>query len=143
MSIDEGETWSPLTLNMPNVPVDDILIHPRDNDLIAATHGRGIWMLDNISALEALTPAVMQSDAFLVPPARARLLAMYNPQAWYGGGQFFAPNPEVAAVVDYYLRAGSKDEVTVTIADARGSPRTDGERERAPRPQPRVVGYAL
>src|SRR3954470_8461369 len=156
VSIDEGANWSPLTLNMPNVPVDDILIHPRDNDLIAATHGRGIWILDNISALEALTPAVMQSEVFLVPPTRARLLAMYNPQAWYGGGQFFAPNPEVNAVVDYYLRAGSKDEVTVTIADARGSvvrtvkgsarpglnraswdmrhepPVTDGRREAAP-----------
>jgi photosystem II stability/assembly factor-like uncharacterized protein len=121
MSIDEGASWSPLTLNMPNVPVDDILIHPRDNDLIVGTHGRGIWILDNISALEALTPAVMESDAVLVPPARARLLSMYNPQAWYGGGQFFAPNPDVNAVVDYYLRAAANDEVLVTIADARGS----------------------
>ena len=94
-SIDGGASWSPLTLNMPTVPVDDILIHPRDNDLIAGTHGRSIWVLDNISSLEALTPDAMRSDAFLVPPARARLLAIYNPQAWYGAGQFFAPNPDV------------------------------------------------
>jgi hypothetical protein len=121
VSIDGGAHWSPLTLNMPNVPVDDILIHPRDNDLIAGTHGRGIWVLDNISALEALTPEAVRSDAFVVPPARARQLAIYNPQAWFGAGQFFAPNPDFTAAIDYYLRAGSKDEPTVTIADARGT----------------------
>ena len=120
-SIDGGANWSPLTLNMPNVPVDDILVHPRDNDLIAGTHGRGIWVLDNISALEALTPDAMRSDAFLVPPARARLLAIYNPQAWYGAGQYFAPNPDFGAVIDYYLRTGSTDGVSVTVADARGA----------------------
>ena len=120
-SIDGGASWSPLNLNMPNVPVDDILIHPRDNDLIAGTHGRSIWVLDNISALEALTPDAMRSDAFLVPPARARLLSIYNPQAWYGAGQYFAPNPDFGAAVDYYLRAGSRDEVSVTVADARGA----------------------
>ena len=106
---------------MPNVPVDDILIHPRDNDLIAGTHGRSIWVLDNISSLEALTPDAIRSDAFLVPPARARLLSIYNPQAWYGAGQYFAPNPDFGAAVEYYLRAGSKDEVSVTVADARGT----------------------
>src|SRR5258708_28739270 len=84
MSIDGGASWSSLALNMPNVPVDDILIHPRDNDLIAGTHGRGIWVLDNISAIEALTPDAMRSDAFLVPPARAPLLPLYNPPALYG-----------------------------------------------------------
>ncbi len=119
-SIDGGESWSPLTLNMPNVPVHDILIHPRDNDLIAGTHGRSIWVLDNISALEALTPDAARSDAFLVPPARARLLAIYSPQAWYGAGQYFAPNPDFGASIDYYLRAGSAEEVRVTIAGARG-----------------------
>jgi len=120
-SIDGGSIWSPLNLNMPNVPVDDILIHPRDNDLIVGTHGRSIWVLDNISSLEALTPDAIKSDAFLVPPARARLLSIYNPQAWYGAGQYFAPNPDFGALVEYYLRAGSKDEVSVTVADARGT----------------------
>ena len=121
VSIDGGASWSPLALNMPNVPVNDILVHPRDNDLIAGTHGRGIWILDNISALEALTPDAMRSEAFLVPPARARLLAIYNPQAWYGAGQYFAPNPDFSAAIDYYLREASTDAVGVTIADTRGA----------------------
>ena len=120
-SVDGGASWSPLNLNMPAVPVDDILIHPRDNDLIAGTHGRSIWILDNISSLEALTPEAMRSDAFLVPPARARLLSIYVPQAWYGAGQYFAPNPDFNAAIDYYLRDGSHEDVTVTVTDARGA----------------------
>jgi len=57
-----------------------------------------------------------------VPPAHARLLSIYNPQAWYGAGQYFAPNPDFGAAVEYYLRDGSKDEVRVTVSDARGIP---------------------
>jgi hypothetical protein len=107
---------------MPNVPVDDILIHPRDNDLIVGTHGRSIWVLDNISSLEALTPDAIRNDAFLVPPARARLLSIYNPQAWYGAGQYFAPNPDFGAALEYYLRSGSNDDARVMVADAHGTP---------------------
>jgi Sortilin, neurotensin receptor 3, len=119
-SIDGGASWSPLTLNMPNVPVDDILIHPRENDLIVGTHGRGIWVLDNISSLEALTSDALRTEAFLVPPTRARLLSIYNPQAWYGAGQFFAPNPDFSASIEYYLRGGSAGDVTVTVTDGKG-----------------------
>jgi photosystem II stability/assembly factor-like uncharacterized protein len=121
VSIDGGAHWSSLNLNMPNVPVDDLLIHPRDNDLIAGTHGRSIWILDNIAALEAMTPEAIGTDAFLVPPAKARLLSIYTPQAWYGAGQYFAPNPEFGAAVEYYLRTGSTREVHVTVSDAHGT----------------------
>ena len=121
MSIDGGSSWSSLNLNMPAVPVHDILIHPRDNDLIVGTHGRSIWVLDNIGALEALTPDALTADAFLVPPSRARLLSIYTPQAWYGAGQFFAPNPDFGASIDFYLRRTPGSEVAVTIADARGA----------------------
>jgi hypothetical protein len=120
-SIDAGAHWASLNLNMPAVPVDDILIHPRDNDLIVGTHGRSIWILDNIAALEAMTPESVQTDAFLVPPSRARLLSIYNPQAWYGAGQFFAPNPEFGAVVEYYLRRPTTGEVQLTVSDGHGN----------------------
>ena len=119
VSIDGGESWTSLNLNMPPVPVDDILIHPRDNDLIVGTHGRSLWVMDNINALEALTPDTITSDALLVTPPRARLLTVYNPQAWYGAGQFFAPNPETGAAIDYYVRDATPN-VTVAIADAGG-----------------------
>ncbi len=120
VSIDGGQTWSSLNLNMPPVPVDDILVHPRDNDLIVGTHGRGIWVLDNIGALEALTPEALSSDAVLVVPPRARILTVYNPQAWYGAGQFFAPNPDTGATIDFYLRDQAPN-VSIVIADASGT----------------------
>jgi hypothetical protein len=105
LSIDGGGNWSSLNLNMPAVPVHDILIHPRDN---------------NIASLEALTPEAVATEAFLVPPTRARLLSIYTPQAWYGAGQHFAPNPDFGAAIEYYLRSGTQSVVTVTLADARG-----------------------
>jgi hypothetical protein len=120
-SIDAGASWASLNLNMPNVPVDDILIHPRDNDLIVGTHGRSIWILDNIASLETMTPEAIQTDAFLVSPVHARLLSIYNPQAWYGAGQFFAPNPEFGAAIDYYLRTAPTGEVHLTVSDAHGN----------------------
>jgi photosystem II stability/assembly factor-like uncharacterized protein len=119
-SVDGGAGWSTLALNMPGVPVDDLLIHPRENDLVVGTHGRSVWILDDIAWLEALTPEVIRSNAFLVPPSRARLLSIYSPQAWYGGGQYFAPNPESGAGISYYLRESSSDEVQILVSDASG-----------------------
>jgi len=120
VSIDGGQSWSSLNANMPPVPVDDILVHPRDNDLVVGTHGRGIWIMDNIGALEALTPDVLATDALLVTPPRARILTIYTPQAWYGAGQFFAPNPDAGAAIDFYLRDRAAN-VSIAIADANGS----------------------
>ena len=60
---------------MPNLPtgrIDDVMVHPRDNDLILAHHGRGIWIMDDISALQDLTPDAMDADATLVRAARSR-----------------------------------------------------------------------
>jgi len=122
VSIDAGAHWTPLNLNMPGVPVDDILIHPRENDLIVGTHGRSIWVMDNISPLEALTPDSVQTGAFLVHPARARLLSIYTPQAWFGAGQYFAPNPEFGATIDFYLRDGTREDVEIIVTDGRGAP---------------------
>jgi photosystem II stability/assembly factor-like uncharacterized protein len=124
VSLDGGQSWSSLNMNMPGVPVHDILVHPRDNDLVAATHGRSLWVLDNISSLEALSTDAMRSDSFLVPPARARLLSVYTPQAWFGAGQFFAPNPDFGAALEYYLREAVNGDAIVRIDDAGHTART-------------------
>jgi photosystem II stability/assembly factor-like uncharacterized protein len=121
VSMDGGASWTPFNANMPNVPVDDLLIHPRDHALVLGTHGRGVWIMDDIAPIEALTPDAVASDAFLVPPAHARLLSIYNPQAWYGAGQYFAPNPDFGAVLVYYLREGATGDATISIHDASGA----------------------
>ena len=61
VSFDAGANWQELKNNLPRVPVDDIQIHPRDNDLILATHGRSVWILDDISPLEQMTAKVAAS----------------------------------------------------------------------------------
>jgi photosystem II stability/assembly factor-like uncharacterized protein len=122
VSVDAGAAWSSLNLNLPHVPVDDLLVHPRENDLVIGTHGRSLWVLDNIAPLEALANDTVRTDAVLVPPTRARLLSLYTPQAWFGAGQFFAPNPESGATIDYYLPAASAGDVEIVISDANNQP---------------------
>ena len=57
-SVDGGGSWAPMGVGLPTVAVHDLVIHPRDGDLIAATHGRSVWILDDITALQQFTPSV-------------------------------------------------------------------------------------
>lgn len=63
-SIDGGAAWHKMMTGMPTVAVHDLVIHPRDNDLVAGTHGRSLWILDDITPLQQLTPAVLASNAY-------------------------------------------------------------------------------
>jgi photosystem II stability/assembly factor-like uncharacterized protein len=121
LSLDGGASWVAMNVGMPRVPVDDLLIHPRTHDLVIGTHGRSIWIVDDIGPLEALTPEVLTSAAALLPSSRAQLLRIYNPQAWYGAGQYFAPNPEFGGVVTYYLKDSIPGGVEIDIMDAAGA----------------------
>ena len=120
VSLDGGASWVALNVGMPRVPVDDLLIHPRTHDLVIGTHGRSIWIVDDIGPIEALTPEVLTSAAAVLPSSRAQLLRIYNPQAWYGAGQYFAPNPDFGGVVTYYLKDAIAGEVEIDITDAAG-----------------------
>jgi hypothetical protein len=103
---------------LPTVSVDDIVIHPRDNALILGTHGRGIWILDDMGLLE-LSATAMSGEAALAPIAPARQMILNSPQAWFGTGTFFAPNPDFNAGFHYYLR-DAKANVQIQISDAFG-----------------------
>jgi photosystem II stability/assembly factor-like uncharacterized protein len=123
VSNDEGRTWIGLSLltNLPTVSVDDAVIHPRDNALVIGTHGRSIWILDDVGPLQAFTAQATQSEAVLAPIAPARQMITYNPQAWFGSGVFFAPNPEFDAGISYYLRDAASGPVQIEIADVYGN----------------------
>ena len=69
LSLDDGDNWQPLQLNLPVTSMRDFEIH--DDDLIVGTHGRGIWVIDDISALRQLSDAVLDADAYLFKPADA------------------------------------------------------------------------
>jgi photosystem II stability/assembly factor-like uncharacterized protein len=122
-SNDGGATWTSLATNMPTVPADDAIFQPRDNALVVGTHGRGIWILDDAGPLEVLTPEAVRFEALLMPIPRARQWYIYGPQAWFGAGESFAPNPEFNnAVISYYLRDGAASQVQIDISDAGGNP---------------------
>ena len=128
VSTDRGGSWTRFMNGMPAVPVHDLKIHPRDHELIAATHGRAIWIV-NIAPLEQLSDQVLANGAFLFepPPAfqfgqRARGGESYG-QAW-----FARPTPGSKAAISYYI----SDETAREIRAAVRAERQEGERLSAP-----------
>lgn len=120
LSADGGASWTRLG-GLPTVPVDDIKIHPRDNDLILGTHGRGVWILDDIGPLQGLTADVMASRAHLFPPRAAVLYNPYRPQGWTPG-VWAAATPPPGARIRFWLGEWVPgDSVTVSIAGPDGA----------------------
>ncbi|MGQ0734524.1 MAG: VPS10 domain-containing protein, partial [Acidobacteriota bacterium] len=120
ISVDGGQHWVELKNNMPTLPVYDLIIHPRDNDLVLATHGRGIWILDNVNALQGLTPQTIGSAATLFPIEPAEQIRYTNLKAHMGDMVFRGENPPNGAIIDYWI--GTKAEkVSLTVHDASGA----------------------
>ena len=90
MSLDGGKYWKPFMTGLPVVPINDILIHPRDGDLIIGTHGRSIWIVDDITALQQLTDAAKAADATLFAPRPGVLWRNdITPAVTVGGNKYF------------------------------------------------------
>ncbi len=119
-SIDRGKSWIKFKGNFPMVPVDDISIHPRENDLIFGTHGRSIWILDDITPLEQLTKETLASPAYLFDIRKATMFNPYNHKGNLGHKFFVAPNPPFGAMMSYFLNEKTKDSVEVIIQDSSG-----------------------
>jgi photosystem II stability/assembly factor-like uncharacterized protein len=119
-SLDRGGHWARLKGNLPLVRVDDIQIHPRDNDLVLGTHGRSVWVLDNITALEKMSDAVMSSDLAVFDGPAAVAFRIYNRKGNTGHKWFSTPNPPYGAMIDYYLRTAPQGNVRITIMDKSG-----------------------
>ncbi|HXT16056.1 MAG TPA: hypothetical protein VN706_10540 [Gemmatimonadaceae bacterium] len=119
-SNDGGATWTSLATNLPTVPVNDLIFQQRDNALVIGTHGRGIWVLDDVSPLAWLDAEARTATATMLPIHAARLMSTHTPQAWYGEGEHFAPNPEWDAVIEYNLRDAASGPAQVTVTDLSG-----------------------
>jgi photosystem II stability/assembly factor-like uncharacterized protein len=106
-SADAGEHWNPLKANLPTMPVWDIKFIKASSDLVLATHGRGLFVLDDIRPLEELTSGIETSDFHLFTPAAGTLFHHWQSGP---GGSYTAPNAPEGVEIDYSLK--SKIEVT-------------------------------
>jgi len=104
VSIDGGKSWAQFTGNLPNVSIRDIAIHPREADLILATHGRGIMIIDDITPLRQLTPSILESDAYVLETRPAKITIPAYLQDFPGDDQFVGPNLGDVALITYYLK---------------------------------------
>ena len=115
-SYDGGKEWIRLNLkNLPNVSVHDILIHPRENDLILATHGRSIWIFDDATAIQQMTSQILNSNAYLFSVRPALRYASSFTRYGIGDKQFTGPNPPAGALITYYLKDKLDDKATLKL----------------------------
>jgi hypothetical protein len=106
---------------MPNVPVHDLVIHPRECDLIAGTFGRGIW-ITNIAALRELSDAVLSEDVhfFSVQSKARRNEGALGNYRLLGDRHVVTPNEMNGLAFVYYLKEQAKEKVTITVAEPAG-----------------------
>jgi photosystem II stability/assembly factor-like uncharacterized protein len=122
VSLDRGGRWAKLG-SLPTVAVDDILVHPRDNDLVIATHGRSLYVLDDVRALQELTPEVRAKEAHLFAPRPALAVhRMDGFEEWAGGAVFRGANPPEGALLTYWIKNYRGDPVKIAVKSASGVP---------------------
>ncbi|MBS1791491.1 MAG: hypothetical protein JST85_27525 [Acidobacteria bacterium] len=122
VSLNGGAEWKKFMTGLPTVRIDDLLIHPRDNDLIAGTHGRGIWICDDISALQQMDDKVIAASAHLFDVRPGIIWQNDIALSRYAGGQkaFKGENPQAGTAITYYLGAATTGDVKITISDITG-----------------------
>jgi len=122
-SYDRGGNWTQIKQNLPTVPVDDILIHPRDNDLILGTHGRSIWVMDDITPLQQTNDATLNESIYLFDTRQAINWRTWNNKPLTSDKAFYGQNPPNGAMINFYLKEplGEKDTIAITIQDSSGA----------------------
>lgn len=118
-SIDDGDNWQPLRLNMPATSIRDLVI--KDDDIVVGTHGRSFWILDDITPLRQIKAATRNSDAILFAPQLATRVkrSMHNDTP-FPPEEPAGQNPPDGAIINYYLRTKSSTPVVLEITDNAG-----------------------
>ena len=118
VSFDDGESWRSLKRNMPTAIVTDLLVH--GDDVVVSTQGRGIWVLDDVAPLREVTDALSAEPVHLFAPASAvRVRRNQNKDTPLPPEEPVGKNPPTGAIFDYWLAAGARTPVTLTIRNAR------------------------
>jgi len=119
-SFDDGDHWQSLQLNLPATDVRDLAVH--GDDLVAATYGRALWILDDVSPLRQASQQIADSPAYLLRPATAIRARWDNDQETPLPPEVpTSPNPPDGAMLYYYLKSVPPGEVTIEIHDAKGN----------------------
>ncbi|MGH9475949.1 MAG: WD40/YVTN/BNR-like repeat-containing protein [Terriglobales bacterium] len=119
VSFNNGDQWQPLQMNLPHAPVYWLTIQTRRHDLVAATYGRGFWILDDIQPLEQFTPAVADSSAYLFPPRAEYRFRGGVRRISTGADPSAGENPPPGAAMNYFLKSADKN-VRLVIVNAAG-----------------------
>jgi photosystem II stability/assembly factor-like uncharacterized protein len=120
VSFDDGANWQSLQLNLPPASMRDIDV--QGDDLIVATHGRGFWVIDNITALRQFSDVSAEANAFLFRPAEAILLTPGSDNGTpMPRDEPLAENPPFGAMIDYYLKSNASGSVRIEILDPAGT----------------------
>ncbi|HMP59034.1 MAG TPA: hypothetical protein PKD86_06745 [Gemmatales bacterium] len=124
VSLNDGANWTRLRGNLPTVAFHDLVVHPRERELVMATHGRGVWIMD-AAPLQQATPELFGARAFLLDPKPAVAFRPRLAPNSTGAGNYFAPNPPAGAVITYHLRDKLVDPAKIVITDALGTVMAD------------------
>ena len=104
ISLDGGGRWARFKENLPKVAVHDLAIHPTEHDLILATHGRGVYIIDDLSPLRGLTTEILESNVAILP-SRPSVMVLPGGMSWFGSDdEFVGANATEAATIDYWLK---------------------------------------
>ncbi len=104
VSVDDGKIWSQFTGNLPNVSIRDMVIHPREHDLILATHGRGIIIIDDITPLRHLSQELINKDLVFLPSKPYVIRNIGSIQQFNGDDEFIGKNAPQTAILTYYMK---------------------------------------
>ena len=119
VSLDEGDHWQPLQMNLPSASVRDITVH--GDDVVIATFGRSFWVLDDVTSLREANASITSEEAHLFKPQIATRTrpgsdeaTPYPPEIPHGD------NPQVGAIFDYYLKADTASPISIEILNSKG-----------------------
>jgi len=122
ISIDGGAHWAQFKGDLPNVAVRDAVIHPRESDLILATHGRGVYILDDLTPIRALTPEILAKDFAPLPSRPSALALPASEQRFDGNSEFVGRTlPEAAGIVYYQKKRHVFGDLKLDIYDDKGN----------------------
>jgi hypothetical protein len=121
LSLDKGKTWRRLKANFPTVRVDELTIHPRDNALIVATHGRALWILDHLEPIQEYAAAQKAEATLFTPGPQLQWKSKDDRNDEFWGHQFFTgENPPTEAVMQLHFKAPVKNPV-LRVMDSNGA----------------------